>query len=102
MAGWKRYRLGLFLLDTSDRTIRSNGTIHALAPKEFDFLLLLVEHPAEVVGKEEIHATLWPDAIVSDGNLTQYVYRLRSLLGIEASIGEERFQGLHRSLQIDV
>jgi len=82
--GWKRYRVGSFLLDTSDRTIRSNGTIHALAPKEFDFLLLLVEHPGEVVSKEKIHATLWCDAIVSDGNLTQYAYRLRGLLGNEA------------------
>ena len=84
MASWKRYRVGQFLLDTSDRVIRSNGKVHTLAPKEFDFLLLLVEHPGEVVDKEKIHATLWRDAIVTDGNLTQYVYRLRGLLGNEA------------------
>ena len=84
MAAGKRYRVGQFLLDASDRTVRSNGTIHALTPKEFDFLLLLVEHPGEVVDKEKLYSTLWPDAIVSDGNLTQYVYRLRGLLGNEA------------------
>ena len=83
MAGWKRYRLGLFLLDTSDRTIRSNGTIHALAPKEFDFLLLMVEHPGEVVLRKDLQQRIWPqDTFVDfDHGLNVAIQKLRLALG---------------------
>jgi DNA-binding winged helix-turn-helix (wHTH) protein len=84
MSSWKRYRIGEFVLETGDRTLQVNGTVHTLAPKEFELLMLLIEHRGEVLAKEEILERIWPDSHVTEGNLSQYVYRLRSILGSES------------------
>lgn len=81
---WKRYRVGEFIVNTADRTIAAGGESRSIAPKEFDLLLLLIENAGGVVEKDEILARLWPDAHVTEANLTQYVYRLRGLLGADA------------------
>ena len=84
MGNWKRYRLGQFVVESGERTVRQNGTLHTLAPKEFDLLLLLIERRGQILEKQEILNAIWPDSYVTEGNLTQYIYRLRSLLGSEA------------------
>ena len=84
MGNWKRYRLGQFVVESGERTVRQNGTLHTLAPKEFDLLLLLIERRGQILEKQEILTAIWPDSYVTEGNLTQYIYRLRSLLGSEA------------------
>ncbi|MBL8223130.1 MAG: transcriptional regulator, partial [Bryobacterales bacterium] len=52
-----------------------------LTPKEFEILILLLEHPERVVRKEELMARVWPDACVEEGNLTQNISLLRKQLG---------------------
>ena len=84
MGSWKRYRAGVFLVDASDRTVRSGEQTLALSPKELQLFELLADRPGEIVEKEKILSTLWPDAHVSEGNLTQHVYRLRSIFGNDA------------------
>jgi DNA-binding winged helix-turn-helix (wHTH) protein len=84
MGNWKRYRVGQFVVESGERTISQNGTLHTLAPKEFDLLLLLIERRGQILEKQEILNAIWPDSYVTEGNLTQYIYRLRSLLGSEA------------------
>jgi tetratricopeptide (TPR) repeat protein len=71
-------------VESGTRTVRQNGTLHTLAPKEFDLLLLLIERDGQVVEKQEILDAIWPDSHVTEGNLTQYIYRLRNLLGNDA------------------
>ena len=53
----------------------------ALTPKAFDVLLLLIEHSGEVVSKDELMQSVWPDSFVEESNLTQTVFMLRKALG---------------------
>src|ERR1041385_1925478 len=69
-----------FVLDCSTRTFKANGeTIH-LPAKEFDTLLYFVENPGRVLSKDEMMSAIWDDTFVEEGNLAQYVSRLRKLL----------------------
>jgi TolB-like protein/DNA-binding winged helix-turn-helix (wHTH) protein len=52
-----------------------------LTSKAFDTLLTLVSHGGEVVEKNELIRTLWPDTIVEENNLTQNVSMVRKALG---------------------
>lgn len=72
---------GELRIDPGRRTLmRGHEPIH-LTPKEFEILILLLEHPDRVVRKEELMARVWPDACVEEGNLTQNISLLRKQLG---------------------
>lgn len=43
-------------------------------------LTLLIHANGAVIGKETVASGVWPDCIVSDGNLSQHMYMLRQLL----------------------
>jgi len=68
--------------------MREGETI-PLPPKALATLLVLVERHGEVVEKEELLQTIWPDTFITEATLTQNVFRLRKALGEEA--GEHRF-----------
>jgi len=65
------------------------GETVPLPPKALATLLVLVERHGEVVEKEELLQTIWPDTFITEATLTQNVFRLRKALGEEA--GEHRF-----------
>jgi DNA-binding winged helix-turn-helix (wHTH) protein len=74
-------RFGPFTLDDSARTLcRGTRAIH-LSPKAFDLLTLLVRRRPAALAKAEIHAHLWPDTFVSDGNAAVLVAEIRTALG---------------------
>ena len=75
------YEFGPFSLDVGKRQLVRAGEPVKLYPKEFDTLLALVERSGQVVDKEELLSTVWPDATVEEGNLTTHVSRLRKVLG---------------------
>jgi len=52
-----------------------------LGSRALDILVALVEHPGEVVGKEELMARVWPDTIVEESNLKFQISALRRTLG---------------------
>jgi DNA-binding winged helix-turn-helix (wHTH) protein len=56
----------------------------ALRPKAWELLRFLVERPGLLVTKEEIHAAVWGDAIVSDDTLTHTLAELRQALSDDA------------------
>src|SRR5438045_2076735 len=69
-----------FVLDGSTRTFKANGeTIH-LPAKEFDTLFYFVENRGRVLSKDEMMSAIWDDTFVEEGNLAQYVSRLRKVL----------------------
>jgi TolB-like protein/DNA-binding winged helix-turn-helix (wHTH) protein/Tfp pilus assembly protein PilF len=75
------YRFGQFALDSRKRTLaRANSPVF-LTPKAFDVLLFLAQNPNRLVTKEELLQAVWADAIVEEGNLTQYISHLRKALG---------------------
>lgn len=53
----------------------------SLPPKAVETLLVLVKHCGEIVGKTELIDSIWPDTIVEESNLAQYIHLLRKTLG---------------------
>jgi DNA-binding winged helix-turn-helix (wHTH) protein len=66
-----------------------------LRPKAWALLCYLVARPGILVMKEELHAALWPDAVVSDDTLTHTVGELRRALG-DASGAPRYIETVHR------
>lgn len=75
------YEFGPFRLDVVEHLLLSDGAAVPLTPKAFETLRVLVENGGRVVGKEELIASIWPDAWVEEANLTQNVFTLRKALG---------------------
>ena len=70
-----------FRLDVAKQQLLKNGEPVQLTHKAFQILLLLVQNSGQTTKKEDIFAELWSDSFVEDGNLTQYIYVLRKVLG---------------------
>src|ERR1051326_3676697 len=66
--------------------LRKAGTRVKLQDKPFQLLLLLLERPGEIVGREEVRQKLWPsDTFVDfDHSLGTAVAKLRTALGDSA------------------
>jgi DNA-binding winged helix-turn-helix (wHTH) protein/Tol biopolymer transport system component len=64
------------------------GTIR-LEPKVMQVLVLLAAHAGQVVAKERLLHTVWPDAFVTDDVLTRAISELRRVFGDDAK--ESRF-----------
>lgn len=61
-----------------------NGTTVRLEPKATAVLVMLAAHPGEVVTREALLETVWPDVVVTDASLTRCVSQLRLALGDDA------------------
>jgi TolB-like protein/DNA-binding winged helix-turn-helix (wHTH) protein/Flp pilus assembly protein TadD len=83
------YEFGPFRIDVGRRIVLREGEPVSLTSKSFDTLLVLVERRTQVVNKDELMKTLWPDTIVEENNLTQQISMLRKALGERA--GEHRY-----------
>lgn len=75
------YAFDDFQVDIQHRVLRKGEKPIALTPKAFDLLVLLIQHRGEVVTKDELIETVWPDSFVEESNLTQTVFMLRKALG---------------------
>ena len=74
------YVFGEFRLDRSERTFTAKGELIHLPAKEFDTLLYFVENAQRILPKDEMMSAIWDDTFVEEGNLAQYVSRLRKIL----------------------
>jgi len=77
------YEFGPYRIETALSRLLRRGMPVLLPPKAFDLLLLLVRNPKRVLPKAELMGALWPDTFVEDANLTQHVFTLRKVLGIQ-------------------
>ena len=79
-------RFGPFQLDLRAAELQHNGSRTKLAEQPFQILAVLVEHPGEVVTREELRQRLWrSDTFVDfDQGLNTAVKRLREALGDSA------------------
>ena len=75
------YRFGTFDLQPTERRLLSDGIPVPLTPKVFGLLELLVSRAGQLVSKEELLATLWPNRFVLESNLTKQIWFLRKALG---------------------
>jgi DNA-binding winged helix-turn-helix (wHTH) protein len=79
-------RFGPFELDASSGELRKNGMRIRLADQPLQILTLLLEHPGQVVTREELRQRLWSsDTFVDfEHSLNAAVKRLRESLGDSA------------------
>jgi len=79
-------RIGQFELDADSGELRRDGVKTRLAEQPLQILLLLLDHPGEVVTREDLRKRLWPgDTFVDfDMGLNRAVRKLRDALGDSA------------------
>lgn len=75
------YEFGPFRVDPDKQLLLRENQPVAITPKAFDTLLILIRRSREVVSKDELMKTVWPDAFVEEGNLSQNIFALRRALG---------------------
>ena len=79
-------RFGAFEADLDTEELRKHGLRIKLQDQPFQILALLLEHPGQVVTREELQQRLWPaDTFVDfDRGLNKAINRLRDALGDSA------------------
>jgi DNA-binding winged helix-turn-helix (wHTH) protein/tetratricopeptide (TPR) repeat protein len=75
------YQFGPFKVDPARETLLKEGVAVPLTPKTFQILLVLVRHGKEVVTKDDLMKTVWPDTFVEEANLSRNIFMLRKALG---------------------
>jgi DNA-binding winged helix-turn-helix (wHTH) protein len=75
------YEFGPFRLDTTQCALLRDGQPVTLAPYAYETLVSLLRHAGQVVGKDELIQSVWPDSFVEDGSLTFYIHLVRKALG---------------------
>ena len=75
------YEFGPFRLDAAERLLLRDGEPVLLPPKAFDTLLALVANRGHILKKDDLMKAVWPETIVEENNLSQYVSALRKALG---------------------
>jgi len=77
------FRFGPYEVDLRAHELRKHGLRIKLREKSFEILVCLLEHPNEVVTREELRRQLWPkDVFVNfEDSLNTAVNRLRDALG---------------------
>ncbi len=80
------YRFGVFTLDIRAHELRKGGVRLKLQEQPREVLLRLLDRPGEVVGREDLRATLWPEDTFVDfeNGLNTAIKRLRESLGDSA------------------
>ncbi len=83
-------RFGIFEVDLQSGELRKAGLKLKLTGQPFQVLAILLEHPGEVVTREELQKRLWPDTFVDiDHNLNTAINKIREAL--EDSAESPRF-----------
>jgi len=82
----RRLRFGVFEVDLRAGELRKHGLQVRLQEQPFEVLVMLLEHPGEVVTREELQKRLWPaDTFVDfDHGLNKAINKIREALGDSA------------------
>ena len=75
------YEFGPFCIDSEKELLLRDSEAVPIAPKAFQVLLVLVSHSKQVVTKDDLMKTVWPDTFVEEANLSRNIFLLRKALG---------------------
>jgi DNA-binding winged helix-turn-helix (wHTH) protein len=73
-------RFANFEIDLEERQLRRDGSTIPLTPKVYQILVYLIKNRDRLCPKEELLASIWPDRVVEEANLTQSISVLRKAL----------------------
>lgn len=79
------YEFEPFVLDARSGILLRDGATVRLSPRAFQTLVVLVQHAAELVDKDQLMSEVWPDTFVEEGNLSRNIHELRKALGDDPS-----------------
>jgi DNA-binding winged helix-turn-helix (wHTH) protein len=87
----RTFQFGSFELDQCSGELRKNGIRLKLQDQPFQILTFLLEHPGELISREEIRRRLWPDNtfVDFDNAISSAVWKVREALGDNS--GNPRF-----------
>ena len=74
------YQFGEFTLDVVRGCVLRAGEEIKLRPKVYETLKYLVEHPGQLISKQELMEAVWPGSFVTDDSLVQCTLELRRAL----------------------
>ncbi len=83
------YEFGPFRLVPGEHRLSRAGEPVLLPPKEFELLLLLVRNSGQVMERESLIKSLWPNTVVEEANLNVHISALRKALAESQS--EQRY-----------
>src|ERR1700733_4373053 len=75
------YEFGPFRVDPEKELLLRGDEAVPIAPKAFQVLLVLMRHSKQVVTKDDLLKTVWPDTFVEEANLSRNIFLLRKALG---------------------
>lgn len=83
----KGYHFGSFEINLQDHELRKHGLRIRLAEQPYQALIMLIERRGDVVTREELRKTLWPDQAWGDldHRLNKTINRVRDALGDSAN-----------------
>ena len=76
-----RARFAQFTIDSDTRQLLRGGAEVHLSPKAFDLLCALIQNRPKVMEKGELHARIWPNTYVVEGNLNVLMGEIRRAIG---------------------
>ncbi|MGQ0620553.1 MAG: AAA family ATPase [Panacagrimonas sp.] len=76
----RRWVFGSAVLDESSRELLLHGQPVAIDNKLLEVLLVLLQHPNQLISKDQLAAACWPGRILSDSVLSKTLSRLREVL----------------------
>ncbi len=77
----ERYRVGDLQVDVGAGVVTRGETRLGLSPLTFNVLAALIRRAPQIIQRQEILATVWPNEFVNDDTLSQRVRLLREALG---------------------
>jgi TolB-like protein/tetratricopeptide (TPR) repeat protein len=83
--GRDAYRFGPFRLDVRERRLSRGADVIPLRLKVFETLCVLVQNAGQLVTKQELLDSVWPETTVEENNLNHNVSVLRKALGDRAT-----------------
>ncbi len=84
-----------FVLDPSSGHLLRDGEALHLRPRTWKVLCYLAERPGQLVTKDELLSSVWSDAVVSEGTLSNSIRELRAALDDDAQ-SARYIQTVHR------
>jgi DNA-binding winged helix-turn-helix (wHTH) protein/predicted ATPase/KaiC/GvpD/RAD55 family RecA-like ATPase len=80
----KDITFGRFRLDLTNECLWQDTRAISLRPKAFAVLRLLLEHPGQLVSKQQVMDTVWPGTFVGDAVLKDNIRQLREAMNDDA------------------